>query len=435
MRKIQAPSIRRGLFSNSNFSFKMNIKSFLSLLFLAFFIQNIQSQSIIWSKKSNSVSSLATYSVTFSVNGEKVLSGSECHPANIRMFDVATGDLDWTYNVGTSFMCIQGVKFSPNSSLIASVEELGNILIFNNLGSTPTIMDTIDTGTSYAFSADFSPANDRIAVGASSGKMIIYNLSDGSVFTSISAHPSYVFAVAYSPDGSMIASGGADNKAKIWTADGTLKSTLTGHSDDVVSVKFSPDNTFLATGGLDGKVKIWNTADGSLVQTIDAHADEIKQVDISPDGSMLVSASRDQTSKIWNFQTGELLSTFGNPNGGVVWSAVWSPDGSKIVTGTGKGDVILWDVAGVSAARELPGAFVGSEIFPNPATEFFNLKLPDEMQLSALEICDATGKTLLQLEPAERQISVAGFQQGIYFLKMNSSNGKVAAMRFLIGGN
>lgn len=408
----------------------MKVKTILSVILLAASAANLQSQSILWSQKSNSANGLSTYGVTFSANGEKVLSGSECHPANIRMFDVATGNLDWSYNVGTNFMCIQGVKFSSNGSLIASVEELGNILIFNNLGATPTIADTIDTGTSYAFSTDFAPTNDRIAVGASSGKMNIYKLPGGSLFKSVVAHTSYVFSVVYSPDGTMLATGGSDDKAKIWSADGALKFTLTGHGNDVLSVKFSPDNAFLLTGGLDGKVKIWKTADGSLVRTIDAHLGEVKQVDISPDGSMFVSASTDQTCKIWDFHTGKLILKFGNTNGGVIWSAAWSPDGSKIVTGTSKGDVILWNILGVSGASELTGAFPDMEIFPNPAVDWINLKLPGNLRLSTLEICDASGKILRRIEPSERQVLISELPQGIYYLKMTTSGGEATMRSF-----
>lgn len=397
-------------------------------------LTSLQGQSIVWSQKSNSDGFLATYGVTFSSNGEKVLSGSECHPANIRMFDAATGNLDWSYDVGTSFMCIQGVKFSSNGTLIASVEEFGNILIFDNTGATPVIFDTIVTGTSYAFSADFPPTNDRIAVGASNGKMNLYNLPGGSLFKSVTAHSGYVFSVAYSPDGALLASGGSDNKAKIWAADGTLKFTLTGHSNDVTSVRFSPDNNFLVTGALDGKVKIWNTTNGALVRTIDAHVGEVKQVDISPDGSMIVSASSDQTCKIWNFQTGEPLSTFGNTDGGVVWSAAWSPDGGKIATGTGNGDVILWNVSEISGAGELPDAFAGTKISPNPATDWVNLQLPAGIRLSTLEICDATGKTLRRLDPGEHRISVSGLPCGVFFLKMAAPGGEVAVSRFMVTG-
>jgi WD40 repeat protein len=408
----------------------MTYKTILFATLLGALATGLQSQSIIWSQKGNSNSSLSTYGVAFSANGEKLLSGSECHPANIRMFDVVTGNLEWNYDVGTTFMCIQGVKFSSNGSLIASVEELGNILIFDNTGATPVIVDTIDTGTSYAFATDFTPANDRIAVGASSGKMNIYNLPGGSLFKSVAAHSGYVYSVAYSPDGAWLASGGADNKVKIWTADGVLKFALAGHDHDVTSVKFTPDNAFLVTGGRDGNVKIWNTADGSIVRTIDAHNAEIKQVDVSADGSMIVSASSDQTSRIWNFQTGELLSTFGNAGGGVVWSAVWSPDGSKIATGTSLGDVILWDVAGVSGANEHPDALPGVEIFPNPATDFIHLKRPAGLQLERLEICDGIGKVLRRLDPAGHHFPIQGLPAGILFLKITTPEGQVSVLRF-----
>lgn len=394
----------------------------------------LQGQSIIWSQKGNSNSSLSTYGVAFSANGEKVLSGSECHPANIRMFDVATGNLEWSYDVGTTFMCIQGVKFSSNGALIASVEELGNILIFDNTGAKPVIVDTIDTGTSYAFATDFTPANDRIAVGASSGKMNIYTLSGSSLFKSVTAHSGYVYSVAYSPNGAWLASGGADNKAKIWTADGALKFALAGHDHDVTSVKFTPDNAFLVTGGRDGNVKIWSTANGSLVRTIHAHNAEVKQVDVSPDGSMIVSASSDQTSKIWNFQTGELLSTFGNAGGGVVWSAAWSPDGSKIATGTSLGDVILWDVAGVSGAGERPDALSGVQVFPNPATDFIHLKRPAGLRLSTLEICDSAGKVLRRLDPAAHDFPIQGLPGGMLFLKTTTPDRQVFMLRFFAAG-
>ncbi len=410
----------------------MKSKFVFTLCLLVAITAGLQGQSMLWSRKSNSSNGLATYGVAFSADGKKLLSGSECHPANIRMFDVATGNLDWDYNVGHTFMCIQGVKFSSNGSLIASVEELGNILIFNNTGTTPVIVDTIKTGSAYAFSADFAPNNNYLAIGASNSKMNLYSLPGGTLVKSVTAHTGYVITVAYSADGSLLASGGSDNKAKIWTADGTLKFTLTGHSDDVSSVKFSPDNAFLITGGYDGKIRIWKTADGSLVRTINAHSTQIKQLDISPNGTMIVSASSDQSCKIWNFNTGSLISTFGNGNSGIVWTVAWSPEGNKIVTGNSSGDVILWDASGISGVREQFDPFGGAELFPNPATDLVQLKCPAELSISSLAICDATGRTVRRLEPAERQFSVLGLPEGVLFLKMTTVNGEAALLRFLV---
>lgn len=407
------------------------MKNKISIIFpfLVFGLSNLQSQTIVWSNKSNSLP-LSTYGVSFSANGEKVLSGSECHPANIRMFDVATGNLDWNYNVGTSFMCIQGVKFSSNGIYIASVEELGNILIFNNLGAVPSISDTIDTGTSYAFSVDFSPTNDKIVVGCSNGKLKTYNLPGGAPAVSITAHSGYVYSANYSPDGTMIATAGSDKKVKIWSATGLLLFTCTGHGDEVTSVKFTPDNAFLVSGSLDGVVKIWDTTNGNLVKTIAAHTNEIKQVDISPDGSMIVTASADQTCKIWNFNTGDFISTFGKLNGGVVWSANWSPNGNHIVTGTSNGDVILWDISTVSGTKNLIQSLVW-EIFPNPASENISIHFPAEVLVQDLEIAEETGRIIQKLNATDRNFSISALKKGVYFLKISTASGQVATKCFV----
>jgi WD40 repeat protein len=315
--------------------------------------------------------------------------------------------------------------------MIASVEELGNILIFNNSGAQPTIADTIKTGTSYAFAADFSPANDRIAVGASSGKLNIYALPGGALVKSVTAHPNFVFSVNYSPDGTMIGSGGTDNKAKIWDANGTLKFTLTGHTHDVTSVQFTPDNAYLVTAGNDGNIKIWSTADGSLVRNIMAHNDDIRQIDISADGKKIVSASNDESCKIWSLETGEWLATFGNANGGIIWSAAWAPDGNSIVTGTGKGDVILWDVSGISATHDMSGIMEKVSVFPNPAAEYLEVMPAPGVELIYAALLDLDGKLLRMLDPGMGRFIISDLPPGILHLQLQTKDGKKGIIPFI----
>ena len=85
----------------------------------------VQSQSLIWSKKSNPYFN-SINSIAFNGDGTKVISGTDCHPAAIRMFDVNTGTLLWDYEVGSNFMCIMGIGFSSNNHYIASIEELND---------------------------------------------------------------------------------------------------------------------------------------------------------------------------------------------------------------------------------------------------------------------------------------------------------------------
>ena len=60
------------------------------------------------------------------------------------------------------------------------------------------------------------------------------------------------------------------------------------------------------------------------------HGKWVKSAVFSPDGTKIVTASLDETAKIVDVESGEVLSTI--KHGNAVWSAVFSPDGTKIVT-------------------------------------------------------------------------------------------------------
>ena len=53
----------------------------------------------------------------------------------------------------------------------------------------------------------------------------------------------------------------------------------------------------------------------------------------SPDGSRVVTASRDKTARLWDAKTGAALATLSGHTD-VVNSAVFSPDGGRVVTGS-----------------------------------------------------------------------------------------------------
>ena len=338
------------------------------------FLNISRAQTIDWSMKANPLN-LSINGVAFRADGQKVLSGTNCHPATIRMFDVSSSNLDWNYNVGMTFMCIMGVTFSSNTNYIAAIEEFGNIFIFDNTSSSPVIIDTINTGTSYGFSTAISPSNDKVAVGCSNGKLKIYNIPSGTLSIDLNAHPSWVTTVAYSPDGTKIVTGGSDDKVKIWNTTGTLLFTCTGHSGDITSVKVTPDNGFVVSASKDDKIKVWNISTGTLVQTISGHTNDVNGIDISPDGSKIVSASSDSTCKIWNFSTGSLITKFAVADSGAVNTVAWSPKGDKIITGNILSDLVLWTIPSTLNINE---TVISNylKLFPNPTKNQINIELP-----------------------------------------------------------
>ncbi len=70
------------------------------------------------------------------------------------------------------------------------------------------------------------------------------------------------------------------------------------------------------------------------------HADDVTSAVFSPDGSKVVTASDDNTAKIWNSVAGVPLYTL--QHAGPVRSAVFSPDGSRVVTASQNTAAKIW---------------------------------------------------------------------------------------------
>ena len=62
----------------------------------------------------------------------------------------------------------------------------------------------------------------------------------------------------------------------------------------------------------------------------------------SPDGSRIVSGSYDNTVRVWDAMNGDELKSLSGHTSGVN-SVTFSPDGSYIVSGSDDNTVLVWD--------------------------------------------------------------------------------------------
>ncbi len=84
----------------------------------------------------------------------------------------------------------------------------------------------------------------------------------------------------------------------------------------------------------------------------DGHSDEVRSVAWSPDGTKIVSGSKDDTVKIWNASTGALIRTI-NGHTDEVHSVAWSPDGTKIFSGSRDRSAKVWNASTGALIRSL----------------------------------------------------------------------------------
>jgi len=96
------------------------------------------------------------------------------------------------------------------------------------------------------------------------------------------AHSDTIWSVAFSPDGTKIVSGSRDKTIKVWDSGALLPSKLP---------LLGPNSCLLAC--LADKLEL-------LSEKTNAHSDWIRSVAFSPDGTKMVSGSDDKTIKVWD---------------------------------------------------------------------------------------------------------------------------------------
>ena len=263
----------------------------------------------------------------------------------------------------------------------------------NNINSQNPL--TLEGHTNYVNFVAFSPDGTKIVSGSQDKTIKLWDTSTGVVIKTLEGHSNAVRSVAFSPDGTKIVSGSWDKTIKLWdTITGTLIRTLEGHGDYVTSVAFSRDGTKIVSGSFDSTIKLFNTITGALIRTfecdnlvwsiaidgtmivfgspypyipirldattgammptLEGHSNAVRSVAFSPDGTKIVSGSWDKTIKLWDTITGTLIRTL-EGHGDYVTSVAFSPDGTKIVSGSEDKTIKLWDVSTGALIQTLQG--------------------------------------------------------------------------------
>ena len=86
-----------------------------------------------------------------------------------------------------------------------------------------------------------------------------------------------------------------------------------------------------------------NNINFKCLKTLEGHTATVTSVTYSPDGTRIVSGSWDWTIKIWNANTGECLKTLKDLES--VSSVAYSPDGTKIISGSDYKTIKIWQAA------------------------------------------------------------------------------------------
>ena len=302
----------------------------------------------------------AIWSVAFSPDGQRIATASMDKTAKV--WEAASGRVLLTLTEHSGE--VDSVAFSTDGRWIATASEDKTAKVWDAANGHEVL--TLKGHSAQIWSVAFSPDGQRIVTGSKDATAKVWDAASGTNLLTLKGHNNVVFSAAFSPNGQRIVTASVDQTAKVWdAANGNELFTLKGHSGQVDSVAFSPDGQWIVTGSQDATAKLWEAAKGKELLTLKGHSNDIFSVAFSSDGQRIVTGSWDGTAKVWEAASGrelltlnrhgnEITSAVSSPDakGGSarVFSAAFSPDGKRIVTGSTQGTAKVWDA---SSGREL----------------------------------------------------------------------------------
>jgi WD40 repeat protein len=107
-------------------------------------------------------------------------------------------------------------------------------------------------------------------------------------------------------------------------------------------VALSPDGLIVAVA-VEWAILTFSTSTRFPLQELKGHKGKVTSIRFTPDGSRIVSGSWDETVREWDVATGKELRSM-NWKIGQIAALSYAPDGTRIAAGSTSGKVIIWDV-------------------------------------------------------------------------------------------
>ena len=234
------------------------------------------------------------------------------------------------------------LKFSRNGSLLLAGGgrdgQSGKVVVYNVTNGEQII--EVGNETDAVLAADLSADQQMIALGGPSRMIRIYSTKDGSLIREIKKHTDWIYAVEFSPDAVLLATADRSGGLFVWeSATGREFYNLRGHTAAVCDVSWRDDSNVLASCSEDSTVKLWEMENGNQIKTWAAHGGGAQSVKFGHD-NRLVSTGRDRVTKTWDPNGAAQKSFQAHPD--LALRTAFSHDGQRIYSGDWTGQLLVF---------------------------------------------------------------------------------------------
>ncbi|MCB9570276.1 MAG: protein kinase, partial [Myxococcales bacterium] len=148
--------------------------------------------------------------------------------------------------------------------------------------------------------------------------------------------------LVHDPRGDLLLGTPPGGVALLWSlAELGAPAELRGHAGSVVDAAFTADGEVIATASTDGSVRRWEW--GRQADVLRGHTHAVTQVSFVAGGRQVLSAGLDGAARLWTLGAPEheVAVLAGRSEDAAVIARAW-PEGQRIVTVSGDGEVAIW---------------------------------------------------------------------------------------------
>lgn len=247
-----------------------------------------------------------------------VLSADERYLVNgtdsafIEVFDLSAGNKKAKIVGHKSF--VNDVKFLPGSVKFLSASTDRTVRVNNAATGQSSLLIALPFGLK---SFDISSDGNHLVGAATSGQLVMIDLSAKSYRILHNEAPNRILSVAYHPAKQLVALGtevlderGLAKRGVVKIFDltsGRVVKELTGHKAGVSDVKYSPNGLLLASAGYDRRLQMWVVGkEEELPIVMDNNNGNIWKIAFSGDSNFLLASCNNSEIRVWQTDSRKL---------------------------------------------------------------------------------------------------------------------------------
>ena len=278
--------------------------------------------------------------IKFSPDGNLIATGGG--DWYVKIWNAVNGSLRVTLPSHTD--AVTSIDFSPDSTRLVSGSYDDTVILWDL--ETNSLLNKFrpngfDTEGNYVKTVAFNPWGDRIMAGGYQ-TVVVWDAFDYSEKFRLRGNQADVYKVGFAPDGlSMLT---ASSGVKIWDYYvGTERYNLSSHRGEVTAAAYSQDGNYILTGSWDTTAKLWSA--NLLVETLKVRSNIGRNLDAnySPDGRQFVVADENGDIVVYDSQTGGEIGRW-TEDFRVNTASFSTRDNQRVVTADTDGNIMVWEI-------------------------------------------------------------------------------------------